>query len=347
MMSASAPRSNDPGQGTDSGSKAELRRMLEGHMLAQAISAAARLGVPDLLKDGPEASDALARKTETHPASLYRLLRLLVAAGLLVEIRQRRFALTPMGALLRSDGPNSLHSTAAFISTEGHWRRWGNLLHHVRTGEPARHAVWDTWEEHPEEAALFNGYMTEMAAIRAAAVLGGYDFTGIARLVDVGGGHGQLLASILKAHPEMRGTLFDLPHVIDGAKPLLDTVGVADRCECVAGSFFERVPEAADAYLLSVVIHDWDDKQAQTILKTCRAAMARSGRLLLVEHIIPTDGEQSLSVLLLDLRMLVGTKGGRERTAEEFDALLSAAGFRLRRIVPLESSFNVIEGAPV
>jgi hypothetical protein len=320
--------------------------MLEGHMLAQAISAAVRLGVPDLLKDGPESSEALARRTETHPAALYRLLRIFAAAGLLVETPHRRFALTPTGALLRRDVPNSLHSTAAFISTDGHWRRWGNLLHHLRTGEPARQAVWDTWEEHPEEAALFNGYMTEMATMRAAAVLGGYDFRGIARLVDVGGGHGRLLASILKAYPLMRGILFDLPHVIGGAKPLLDAAGVADRCECVAGSFFETVPEGADAYLLSVVIHDWDDEQAGAILKTCRAAMAPSGRLLLVEHVIPAGGEQSLSVLLLDLRMLVGTKGGRERTAEEFDALLSASGFRLRRIVPLESSFNVIEGVP-
>jgi hypothetical protein len=321
--------------------------MLEGHMLAQAISVGARLGVPDLLTSGSESSDELARKTETHPASLYRLLRILAAAGLLVETPHRRFALTPMGALLRSDVPNSLHSTAVFISTEGHWSRWGNLLHHVRTGEPARHAVWDTWKEHPEEAALFNAYMTEMATMRAAAVLGGYDFAGIARLVDVGGGHGQLLASILKAHPGIRGILFDLPHVIEGAKTLLDAAGVADRCECVAGSFFEAVPEGADAYLLSVVIHDWDDEQARTILKACRTAMAPSGRLLLVEHVVPTNSEQSLSVLLLDLRMLVGTKGGRERTAEEFDALLSAASFRLLRIVPLEFSFNIIEGVPV
>ena len=321
--------------------------MLEGHMLAQAISVGARLGVPDLLKGGPTSSDELARRTGTHPASLYRLLRILATAGLLVESRERHFALTPLGALLRTDVPGSLHSTAAFISTEGHWRRWGNLLHHVRTGEAPDHAVWDMWKERPEEAALFNGFMTEMATMRAAAVLGGYDFAGIARLIDVGGGHGQLLASILKAHPDMRGILFDLPHVIEGAKRLLDSAGVADRCERVAGSFFEAVPGGGDAYLLSVVIHDWDDEQAQTILKNCRAAMAPSGKLLLVEHVVPTNGEQSLSVLLLDLRMLVGTNGGRERTAGEFDALLSAAGFKLQRSVPLESSFNIIEGVPV
>jgi len=189
--------------------------------------------------------------------------------------------------------------------------------------------------------------MTEVATTRAAAVLGGYDFTGVARLVDVGGGHGRLLASILKFYPEMHGTLFDLPHVIDGAKAVLDASGVADRCECVAGSFFERVPEDGDAYLLSVVIHDWDDAQAQAILKNCRAAMKPSGRLLLIESVVPTRGEQSLSTMIKDLRMMFGTTGGRERTAEEFDALFCSSGFRLRRIVPLESSFNVIEGAPV
>jgi hypothetical protein len=175
--------------------------------------------------------------------------------------------------------------------------------------------VWDTHGEQPETAALFNDYMTETATRRAAAVLHGYDFTGIATLVDAGGGHGRLLSSILHAYPTMRGILFDLPHVIEAAQGLLTSVGVADRCECVGGSFFESVPGGADAYLLSVVIHDWNDERARTILQNCRAAMGTSGRLLLVERVVPAS-EPSLDVALPDLQMLVGP-GGCERTAQE------------------------------
>jgi hypothetical protein len=318
--------------------------MLRGYQLSQAISVGARLGVPDLLKDGPTSSDELARKTETHPPSLYRLLRTLSAAGLLVEHPHRHFALTPLGTLLRRGVPGSFHATASYVSTERLWTQWGNLLHNVRTGESAPRNVWDTHGEQPETAALFNDYMTETATRRAAAVLHGYDFTGIATLVDAGGGHGRLLSSILHAYPTMRGILFDLPHVIEAAQGLLTSVGVADRCECVGGSFFESVPGGADAYLLSVVIHDWNDERARTILQNCRAAMGTSGRLLLVERVVPAS-EPSLDVALPDLQMLVGP-GGCERTAQEFDALFSSAGFRLTRIVPLEFSFNVVEGVP-
>ncbi|MGQ0551463.1 MAG: methyltransferase [Armatimonadota bacterium] len=322
-------------------------RMLSGYQLSQAISVGVRLGVPDLLKDGARSSDELARRTEAHPPSLYRLLRTLAAAGLLTESSDRRFALTPLGALLRRDTPDSLHAMASFVSIKESWERWGDMLQRVRSGEPVSGNIFlERGKASPEWAAAFNNYMTELAARRAAAVLGGYDFAGIATVVDVGGGHGRLLASILKAYPTMRGILFDLPHVIEGAKGLLDAAGVADRCERIGGDFFETVPRGGDAYLLSVVIHDWDDERALIILKNCRTAMGTSGRLLLIERVVSTDGEQSLHVMLSDLNMLVGP-GGRERTAEEFSALLSTAGFRLKRIVPLEFSYNVVEGVPV
>ncbi len=333
-------------QTSEASLSAALRRMLYGYQLSQVIAVAARLGIPDLLKDGPWSNDELARQTGTHSPSLYRLLRALVAAGLLTEASGRHFALTPLGILLRHDVPDSFHAAASNVTSARHWSNWGNLLHSVRTGERAsKEQVWDrkSLEERPEEVALFNEFMTEVATRRAVAVLGGYDFAGIGILVDVGGGHGRLLTSILKAYPTMRGILFDVPHVVEGAKGPLEAAGVTDRCKRIGGSFFESVPEGGDAYILSVVIHDWDDERATTILKNCRRAMGASGRLLLVERVLPTYSEPPLDVLLSDLQMLVGP-GGHERTSDDFRTLFSAAGFKLANIIPLEFSYNVVEG---
>ncbi len=324
--------------------RSALMQMLDGFKLSQAIAVGARLGIPDLLEDGPKSSDELAQRTGTHPPSLYRLLRTLSAAGLLSESLGRQFSLAPLGDLLRSDVSGSLYAMASHVSTKGFWKRWGDLLERVRTGASASETVFtERWQESPESAAIFNRWMTENSTRRAAIVLGGYDFAGIDTLVDVGGGHGQFLASILKAYPTMRGILFDLPHVIEGAEALLAAAGVADRCGRIAGSFFQTVPGGGDAYLLSVVIHDWDDERAINILRNCRAVMGTSSRLLLIERVVPTDGKQPLDTLLSDLNMLVGPGGG-ERTEAEFASLLSAVGLRLTRIVPLESSVNVVEG---
>jgi O-methyltransferase domain/Dimerisation domain len=341
-MSGSAPRRSDEASPYET-----LRLMVRGSHLLQAINASVALGIPDLLKDGPMSSDAIADETATHAPSLYRLLRALAAAGLLTEDGDRRFALTPLGTLLRSDVPDSLSAMTRHVTSEPHVNTWANLVHSVRTGKPGRpHAPWDrqTFAEHPEYAAIFNRRMTEAAAQRAAAVKTGYEFSEITTLVDVGGGHGRLLASILQAYPRMRGILFDLPQVVDGATGLLEAAGVTDRCECVGGSFFDAVPEGGDAYILSVVIHDWDDQQATTILKNCRTAMGAAGRVLLVERVIAASGP-SLEDALCDLEMLVGP-GGRERTREEFRTLFAGVGFELSRIVPLTFSYNVVEGVP-
>jgi hypothetical protein len=323
-----------------------LRLMVRGGHLLQAINASVALGIPDLLRDGPMSSDAIAAKTQTHPPSLYRLLRALAAAGLFVEDGDRRFTLTPLGTLLRSDVPNSLGAMTRHVACEQHSKTWANLIHSVRAGEPGRRrAPWDsqTFAEDPEYAATFNRRMTEAASQRAAAALAGYDFSGIATLVDVGGGHGRLLASILQAYPRMRGMLFDLPQVVEGAGGLLETAGIADRCHIIGGSFFDAVPKGGDAYIMSVVIHDWDDARATTILQHCRAAMGTAGRVLLLERVI--SDTNSLEDTLADLEMLVGP-GGRERTREEFRTLFAAAGFELSRIIPLAFSYNIVEGLP-
>ena len=196
----------------------------------------------------------------------------------------------------------------------------------------------------PEEAAIFDAAMTALSAAAATAVVRSYDFSGISLLADVGGGQGELLAAILVANPRLRGILFDLPYVVAGAPPVLEQAGVADRCEVVGGSFFEAVPAGADAYLLKTVIHDWDDAEAIAILRTCRAAMADGGRVLLVERLVRPANEPD-PVKFADLMMLV-MLGGRERTADDFRRLYAEAGVRLVHIIPTGSAYSIIEGAP-
>ena len=317
---------------------------------AQVVHAAARLGLADLLADGPRSVDDLAAATGTHAPSLARLVRALAALGALAEVGGGRVELTPLGAPLRSDVPGSVRDAVLFLAGEWYWRAWGGLLHSVRTGEPAFPAVhgttaWDYRARHPEEGAIFDAAMTGISGMAADAVARSYDFSRIGVLADVGGGHGELLAAILAAHPSMRGILFDQPQVVAGARRLLERAGVADRCEVVGGSFFEAVPGGADAYLLKSVIHDWDDPEAAAILRACRAAVGDKGRLLVVERVVGPPNEPD-PAKFSDLNMLVEL-GGRERTAEEYRDLLAGAGFRLVGVTPTGSPFEVVEAAPV
>ena len=236
------------------------------------------------------------------------------------------------------------------IGRPSFWTSWGHLLHSARDGEPAFPNLYGTniWEylaAHPEESAIFGAAMTNLAAGVIEAVVQSYDFSGLSVLVDVGGGEGALLAAILAANTSLRGVLFDLPHVVAGSKDLLERAGVAERCEVVGGSFFEAVPEGADAYLLKSIIHDWDDAAAIEILRTCRAEMPDTGRLLVVERVI-RPGNEPDRAKFGDLYMLVAL-GGRERTVEEFRSLLAEAGFRLTEVIDTGSTFYVIESIPV
>jgi hypothetical protein len=230
------------------------------------------------------------------------------------------------------------------------WTSWGHLLHSVRTGEPAFPELYGTtaWEyrqAHPEEDAVFNAAMTALSAGVVEAIVQSYDFSSMGVLMDVGGGEGVLLAAILAANPALRGVLFDQPHVVNGANELLERAGVADRCEVVSGSFFEAVPGGADAYLLKSIVHDWDDIATVKILRACRAAIANSGRLLVVEPII-RPGNEPDPAKFSDLNMLV-MLGGQERTADDFERLYADAGFRLTDIIRTGSSMAIIEGVPV
>jgi hypothetical protein len=330
----------------------ELYSIIGGHRVSQALYVTAKLGIADLLKSGSLSSAELAQVTETYEPALYRLLRFLTGVGLFREPAPRRFALTPLGAGLCADVPGSLRANTLMQLDEAHWPAWGQLLYSVRTGRTAFGQVhgaefFDYLGRHSEPAAVFNQAMTSNAARSGAAITRAYDFSGIQRIVDVGGGHGLFLATILQAYPAMHGVLFDQPDVIQGAAAALEMLGVADRCEIVAGDFFAAVPHAGDAYLLRQIIHDWDDAQATTILTNCRYAMRQSGKVLVVERALVADHRESLGALHLDMEMLVNL-GGLQRTDAEYGALFEAAGMQPGAVVPLGDTdqFSVFEGIP-
>jgi len=327
--------------------------LLIGNWTTQAIYVAAELRIADLLAGSPKTSAELAASTGAHAPSLQRLLRALTTIEICAEREDGSFELTPLGALLRSDNPESLRSWAIFIGGN-QWAVWGHLLDSVKTGESARMIVSGTKEfEHlerdPAIAAIFNQAMVETNRHISKGVVGGYDFSNRKRIVDIGGGYGELLARILQANPGAQGVLFDLPHAAETGRQHMAAAGLADRCEVVAGSFFEAVPDGGDAYLLSRIIHDWDDEKSKLILKNCRRAMKEDGKLLLVEQVYPERLEASedhRAIVRNDLTMLVGP-GGHERTEAEFRALLSSTGFRLERVAAAGLSFNLLEAAPV
>jgi SAM-dependent methyltransferase len=334
---------------SDPSARAELMRLINGFQVSQAIHVAATLGIADCLLGGARSAGELADATGTNPQALYRLLRALAAIGIFREQADRRFQLTPMGECLAATTAGSIAGWAAFIGRPYYWQAWGHLLHSVRTGENAfrdLHGtdVWDYRGHHPEETAIFDRAMTAISRGVGDAVAAAWDFGRAHRVIDIGGGHGALLAAILRAHPGPRGVLFDQPHVVTGADAGLREAGVRDRCEIVAGSFFDALPEGADVHLLKSILHDWDDAPAVAILKNCRRALVAGGRLLVVEPIVgpPNEGPEAK---LSDLNMLV-SPGGQERTKAEFATLFAAAGFRLADIHPAGPRFNVIAGAP-
>jgi ubiquinone/menaquinone biosynthesis C-methylase UbiE len=324
-----------------------MLQMISGFWISRAIYVAAKLGIADQLRDGPKTVDELAAATATHAPSLYRVLRALAGVGVFTEDKKRGFALTPLADTLRTDAPGSLRAFATVELGEEHYPAWGELLHSVRTGEIAFDRafgmpVWKFFEQNPGNAKTFNDAMTGFTLAVNDAVLSSYDFSSISKIVDVGGGHGSLIASILKANPKMRGVLFDAPPVIEGAGHRLKDEGLAERCEATAGDFFDSVPSGGDAYIVKWIIHDWDDEQSVSILKNCHRAMAENGRLLLVEAVVP-DGSEPHFSKYMDLNMLIMT-GGRERTEDEYRTLLEASGFKLTRTVPTKSPMSIIEG---
>lgn len=328
-----------------------LYRLTVGFRVSQAIKVVVELGIADLLGNDPKSTEELANATGSHANSLFRVLRFLAGVGLFTEEPTRCFILTPLGAGLRADVPGSIRPIAREFVGEAQWKAWGELLRAVRAGEPAFDLAHDGMtyfeylESDPDAADIFNVAMTGNTARSGDAMMRVYDWSGIKTVVDVGGGQGYLLATILQGHPEMRGVLLDRPKVVAQAKALLEERGVADRCQIFDGNFFVRVPAGGDAYVLRNVIHDWNDQDALAILGRCRDAMPDSGKVLVVERVVGSDYRELSPVLNADLAMLVLGKG-RERTEAEFRTLFSQAGFRLTRVLPLEDGpkLCVLEG---
>ena len=323
-----------------------LTQTILGSLNAQAVYVAAKLRVADSLAAGPKTISALAQEVGADPSALYRVMRALASFGVFVEERDRVFRLTPTAELLRSDVEGSLRDVAIFMGEDWHWSVWGQTLHSVKTGEEAwsrvhGRSIFPYFEDNAGPAKIFDDAMSSFSTLARKAVVEAYDFSSLNVLVDVAGGHGRLLTGILEATPELRGVLFDLPHVIERAKENSDVKKVGSRCDLKTGNFFESVP-AADGYIMKHIIHDWKDEEAIRILKNIRNAMTTYGRVLLIEAVV-SEGNEPDFAKILDIEMLV-SPGGKERTAKEYADLYRQSGLKLSRIIPTKSPYSVIEG---
>ncbi|MEH0018641.1 MAG: methyltransferase [Desulfobacter sp.] len=325
----------------------KITHMLTGLWSAQAVATAARLGIADALENAqPQDGEALARTIGADPAALNRLLRALASLGVLSQPQPDTYALTPMGEALRSDVPGSMRDFLIAETDVPHWQAWGKLHESVRSGQPVAPRlvgmpIFEYYASHPEEGTVFSRAMGNYSGMAAQGTVQNYDFSGARHIVDVGGAHGDMLLAILQANPHARGTVFDQPPVAKAAREVIAAQGYHERCKAVGGDFFQAVPQGGDLYLLKFILHDWQDPEALRILHNCREAITPDGRLLVIEMVVPDDNDPS-PAQLIDLNMLVMT-GGLERTASEYEALLSRAGFRLDRLTPTGSPYHLVE----
>lgn len=320
-----------------------------GAWVAQAVHTAAELRVADALAEGPLSIDDLARRVEADPDALERLLRALITRGVFRRRRDGRYDLTPLAETLRWDVPASMAGGARFYGSPQHREHWSSLVDSVRTGRPSVPALrgqefFDYLAGEPDLARLFDEAMTSVSELAVGPIVAGYDFSGYSTIVDVGGGHGRLLAAILAATPAARGVLYDQPQVVADAPNLLRRFGIEDRVRIESGSFFEAVPAGGDVYVLKMIIHDWPDEQAVTILRNVRDAAGPGAKLLLVEQVIPTHDREFLGKWA-DLEMLL-CLAARERTAAQYRDLLARAGFQLTRVVQTAAPFSLVEAKP-
>ena len=326
----------------------QLLALVRGHRLTEIVTTAARLGIPDAVAGGDSTPGAIAQATGTHEPTLSRLLRTLAAAGVLHEDDNGSFALTPVGEAMRSDVPGSAAPWVALVDRQYIRDAWQHLEHSIRTGENAFQAlhgedVWSWRGSHADEGAIFDRAMTSLSAGVGEAVARAFDFGRVAVVADIAGGAGSLLAGVLRAHPHLRGILFDQPSVV-GRDVAVRAPDLAERSQVVGGSFFEAVPEGADVYMLKAILHDWEDAECVAILRTIRRVIPPSGSLLVVERVIGLPNDD-LEGRLSDLHMLV-MPGGRERTREEWKRLLHVGGFQLDDVRPLVQSWELLVASP-
>jgi len=323
-------------------------QLLNGVFVVGALSCLARLGIPDLVEHGPKSADELAAQVGADPRALYRLMRATACVGVLSEGADGKFSETPLSAVLRSNANPSLKGFAIMHGREWHGLGWSHLDYCVRTGKQALDKIYGMpifqfFQQHPEEAQLFNQSMSDLSTIDSPAVADAYSFSEIQSIVDVGGGHGLLLATILSRNAHLKGTLYEVPHVVDGAKngPLKPFM---DRCTLASGDMFSAVPTGADAYIMKHIIHDWPDDLCIKILKACRKGVNSGGKLLVVDNVIQ-PGNEFAPGKFLDLQMLI-FPGGCERTEKQFRELFAAAGWQLSGIIPTTAIESIVEGVP-
>ncbi len=327
---------------------AAMFTLIMGTWVSHLIHVAAKLELADHLKHGPRTVEELATAAEVQAPALYRVLRALASIGIFAETKKKRFKLTPLAVTLQNAAPGSMHA-AALMFGEKYWEdAWAQLLHGVKTGEIPflkAHGVppFEYLEKHPENLKIFGETMTNVSSMENPAIAAAYKFSGIRKLVDVGGGNGSLLATILKANPKLKGVLFDLHSVSARAKQdrHVTAKGIAKRCTLESGNFFDAVPNGGDAYIMKRTLHDWDDERCAKILANCCAAMNEKGTVLVVDAVISPGNEPDRGKLL-DMQMLI--IGVRERTKQEFATLFRNAGLKLTRIVPTKCPLSIVEG---
>jgi hypothetical protein len=342
---------SDPSGSKEAAAAAEqVLQISMGYIPSACLNVAARLGVADRLAKGPANVQDIARSVEADEDALYRVMRALSTIGVFEERDDRYFAQTPASDVLRSDHPQSLRAMVVFIADPLHFRCYANLMHSVKTGETTASPtlgkpVFEYLQSDPEESKDFNAAMVNLTQMFIPAVLQAYDFGDIGTLIDVGGGHGSVIASILQKYPRMKGVLYDLDHVVRGAGALLSSMGVADRCEARPGDFFKSVPAGGDAYIMKNIIHDWNDRESLLILNNIKQAMTGRphAKVLLLETVLAGRNQPDMGKWS-DIEMMA-LPGGRERTEEEFRELFRQAGFRLNRVVPTQGPPSVIEAS--
>ena len=325
-----------------------ILQILNGAHVAGAVSCLAQLGIPDLLENGPKSAEELASQTGSQPEALYRLMRATACVGVLAEGSDGKFSQTPMSAVLCSQAQPGLRGLAIMGGREWHGLGWSHLEYCVKTGKQALNKIYGTpifefFSKNPEEAQIFDDAMTGLSSIDGPAVANAYNFDGIPTIVDIAGGRGLLLATLLQKNPHLKGTLYEMPHVLAGAKsgalkPFMD------RCRLASGDMFSSVPPGADAYIMKHIIHDWPDEDCVKILKACREAVNPGGKLLVVDCVI-LPGNDFSPAKFLDLQMLI-FPSGRERTEKEFRDLFAAAGWKLSRVISTAAPDSIMEGLP-
>jgi len=323
-----------------------LLQVMTAYVVPQALYAFAALGVADCLIEGPQQTETLAGRVGADPSALARLLRALSTVGIVAEAGDGAYAETPLSRCLVRDAPGSVRASV-LVAGEQHYRAWGELLYSVRTGAPAFEHVfgrscYDYLAAHPEAGELFDRSMRETGEPQWDRLVASYEFPASGTVVDVGGGHGALLAAVLRAHPGLRGVLFDLPTVIEGARAYLAGAGVAERCRIVGGSFFDAVPSGGDVYLLVRTLLNWSSEQAALILRRCREAMPPGSRLLVGEPLLPPR-TVPFSDAFNDLNLLV-LGGGQMLTEAELARLFTRARLRLTRVLPTGTRLKLVEG---